>query len=235
MRFNPAKCSTLRLTKNRQREPTKYDMMGTTLEETDETKYLGIFLQRDLRWNRQTEFATGKATKVLNFVRRNFYHVKPDVKEKLYHTLVRPHLDYATAAWDPYTSKNIESIEKVQRRAARFVTNTYGRDTSISGILASLGWSSMQDRRKSHRLSCLHKMINGQIDINHLDFIQPKQTRERRGHNTQFQHTHSRTDSFANSFFMRTVPEWNQLAPETIIHTDPAKFKTALSSPPSTI
>ena len=230
MRFNPAKCSTLHLTRDRQPGQTKYEMMGTVLEETDETKYLGIFLQKDLRWNRQTEFATGKATKVLNFVRRNFYHVKPAVKEKLYHTLIRPHLDYATAAWDPHTSKNIKSIERVQKRAARFVTNTYGRDTSISNILASLGWSSMQERRKQHRLSCLHKMINGKLDIDYLNYIQPKLARARRGHDCQFQQTHSRTDAFANSFFMRTVPEWNQLAPETVIHTDPVKFKTALTS-----
>ena len=97
MRFNPAKCSTLRLTRDRHPEQTNYEMLGTVLEETDETKYLGIIIQKDLRWNRQTEFATGKATRVLNFVRRNFYHAKPSVKEKLYQTLVRPHLDYATA------------------------------------------------------------------------------------------------------------------------------------------
>ena len=136
MRFNPAKCNTLRLTRDRNPGHTNYEMMGTVLEETKETKYLGIFLQNDLRWNRQTQFATGKATRVLNFVRRNFYHVSPVVKERLYHTLVRPHLDHATAAWDPHTSKNIKSIERVQKRAARFVTNTYGKDTSIRNILA---------------------------------------------------------------------------------------------------
>ena len=238
MRFNPAKCNTLRLTRDRNPGHTNYEMMGTVLEETKETKYLGIFLQNDLRWNRQTQFATGKATRVLNFVRRNFYHVSPVVKERLYHTLVRPHLDYATAAWDPHTSKNIKSIERVQKRAARFVTNTYGKDTSIRNILASLDWSPLQERRKQHRLSCLHKMINGQLDINYLDYIQPKSDRARRsyrrGHNCQFKQTHSRTDAFANSYFMRTVPEWNQLTHETVIHTDPAKFITALKTPKST-
>ena len=73
----------------------------------------------------------------------------------------------------------------------------------ISNILTSLDWSSMQDRRKSHRLSCLHIMINGKLYIKY--HIQPKPTRARRGHNSQFQPTHARTDAFANSFFMRTA------------------------------
>ena len=59
-------------------------------------------------------------------------------QEKLYLTLVRPHLEYAAASWDPYTKKNIDSIERVQKRAARFVVNTYGKDTSISTILKEL-------------------------------------------------------------------------------------------------
>jgi len=35
--------------------------------------------------------------------------------------LVYPHLEYAAAAWDPYTAKDIQKLERVQYRAARFV------------------------------------------------------------------------------------------------------------------
>ena len=38
-----------------------------------------------------------------------------------YTTLVRPHLENASVAWDPYTEGNIEQIEAVQHRSARFV------------------------------------------------------------------------------------------------------------------
>ena len=62
---------------------------------------------------------------------------------QLYFTLVRPHLEYmyAVAEWDPYTDKNISSIERIQRQAARFVTNTYDRESSVSQLLNSLGWT----------------------------------------------------------------------------------------------
>ena len=132
MHFNPTKCQTMRVTRKKSASALAYNILGVNLVEVKETKYLGVNLQSDLRWNIQTHHATGKAIGVLGFLRRNFHHCSPSVKEKLYLTLARPHLDYATAAWDPYTNKLISSIERVQRQAARFVTNTYGIDTSVA-------------------------------------------------------------------------------------------------------
>ncbi len=129
MKFNPSKCKVMRLTRKRDPEPASYmyKMLGD-LEETKDSQYLGVYLQNDLRWNKQVNHTKNKATKVLNFLKRNFHHTSSSTKEKLYKSLVRPHLDYATAAWDPYTctSKNINHLEKVQNAAARFITNTCG-------------------------------------------------------------------------------------------------------------
>jgi hypothetical protein len=122
----------MRVTRKRDPGTTSYNISGVKLQETTHTKYLGIHIENDLRWNKQTHYAAGRGIGVLNFLRRNFHHCSSSVKEKLYSTLVRPHLDYASASWDPYTSTNINYLERVQRQAARFVTNTYGRDTSVT-------------------------------------------------------------------------------------------------------
>ena len=42
-----------------------------------------------------------------------------------YNMIVRPHLEYASTCWNPYTKRNIDKLEAVQRRAARFVLNLY--------------------------------------------------------------------------------------------------------------
>jgi len=47
-----------------------------------------------------------------------------------WHSLVRPHLEYAAAAWDPYLVGDCKQLEKVQRRAARFVKRDYRSTTS---------------------------------------------------------------------------------------------------------
>ena len=60
--------------------------------------------------------------KTLNFIRRNVYCCAPDTKATAYISVVRPHLEYAAAAWDPYLVADCKLLEKMQRRAARFVS-----------------------------------------------------------------------------------------------------------------
>jgi len=55
---------------------------------------------------------SAKATKTLNFVRRNIYRCPPDVKALAYTSLIRPHLDFASAAWDPYAVSNTNCLDK---------------------------------------------------------------------------------------------------------------------------
>ncbi len=38
---------------------------------------------------------------------------------KLYKTVIRPHLEYASQVWSPYLEKEIKSIEDVQKYALR--------------------------------------------------------------------------------------------------------------------
>ena len=42
--------------RRRKPDPTNYTMMGIGLEETSDIQYLGVQFERDLRWNKQTEY-----------------------------------------------------------------------------------------------------------------------------------------------------------------------------------
>ena len=55
----------------------------------------------------------------------------PQMQKNLHTSLVRPLLEYATPAWNPYRAKDINKLEMVQRRAARFAKSDYCRTTSI--------------------------------------------------------------------------------------------------------
>ena len=206
-------------------------LLELDLEETQQqTQYLGINIQNNLSWNSQPHHSTGKATRVLNFLRRNFRHCSSAVKEKLYLTLVRPHLDYATGTslWDPFTVKNISSIEKVQRQAAHFATDTYGRDTSVTKLLNQLHWSALQVRREAHHLTCFYKMINNQLDIDYQSHIETRPNRQWQGHSNQFVIPAASTDVYANSYFPRTLRTWYNLQQTTINQTSPHLFKPAV-------
>jgi len=92
----------------------------------------------DLKWHEHISNICLKATRTLNFVRRKTYCCSQRAKNLAYLSLVRPHLEYAAAAWDPYTAKDIQQLERVQRRAARFVKKIIAI-ISVTVLLDELG------------------------------------------------------------------------------------------------
>jgi hypothetical protein len=124
--------------------------MGHILSTVHQYLYLGVELSEDLGWEPHINKAISKANKVLGFMRRNIGKCPQDIKEKAYLTLLRPHLEYSSAVWDPYRKQHINSIEMVQRRAARFATSTYSRKPgTVTNILNTLGWPSLSVKAKN--------------------------------------------------------------------------------------
>ena len=67
------------------------------------------------------------------------------MKEAAYKGLVRPALEYSSSVWDPSGVGLQDELEKVQNRAARFVTGNYNYETeSMTGILEHLKWESLK-------------------------------------------------------------------------------------------
>ena len=127
-----------------------------SLSEISSDKYLGVILDNRLSFNNHVDQIVSKATKLLNLCRRNLHMCSPELKEIAYKALVRPHLEYASPAWSPHTQRNIDKIESVQTRAARFVLGnyTYGPGSSIrNDIHHKLGWKPLHVRRALHDLS----------------------------------------------------------------------------------
>ena len=52
-------------------------------------------------------------------------------------TLARPIVEYAATVWDPYTRKDIPTLDMVQRRGARYVCNQHGNRSSVDNMLTT--------------------------------------------------------------------------------------------------
>ena len=113
-------------------------------------KYLGVTITNDLKWNTHVSNICTKANRTLGFLRRNLAACPLDVKESAYKGLVRPILEYCSSVWDPQSILLQDELEKVQKRAARFVTGNYVdyETGSMTGILKQLKWESLKKRRK---------------------------------------------------------------------------------------
>ena len=91
--------------------------------------------QHGFRAKRSTAAST-KVQQTLGVIRRNLNKCPTYIKPVAYTSLVRPILEYASAAWDPHSQNNIKTLERIQRQAARFCTNNYSREPgSVTKLL----------------------------------------------------------------------------------------------------
>lgn len=140
MSFNPDKCEVLRITNKRSKIMTNYYIHDQQFQIVDNAKYLGLTISKNLSWNNQVNNITKKANSTLAFLRRNIRNCPQTAKTQAYNTVVRPSLEYASTVWDPHTQANINKVESIQRRAARFVTNNYDPRASVATLLQDLNW-----------------------------------------------------------------------------------------------
>ena len=122
--------------------------------------------------------------------------------------IVRPHLEYASKCWNPYTKRNIDKLEAVQHRAERFVLNFYHYHPTadLSGkIHKSLQWKSLQRHRAVSDLCMFHKLRNNLANIAIPPIHVPSV--KHNCHYNRIQSHHS--DAFIYQFFARGVRLWN--------------------------
>ena len=134
---------------------------------------------------------------------------------------MRPVLEHGSSVWDPHTHDLQEELEKVQNRAARFVTGNYVFETgSMTGILGQLKWESLKKRKKDSRLILLYKGLKSKARIPKEDLI-PKNRLCRNKHSLAFQIPSASKEAYKSSFFPQTIRDWNYL-PDSLISS--AKF-----------
>ena len=229
MQFNPKKCSTVTFGT---RNPPKheYSFCNELLKSEDNTTYLGVELNNTLSWNNQTQAATKKAQKVLGMIRRNLWSCPEKVKVTAYTSLVRPHLEYAAGAWCPYRKRNIKSLERIQRQAARFCKADYSREPgTVTKLLSDLKWETLETRRLIHRLSLMYKIRHELVEIPMSQHL-VHNTRSSRPHNQKYIRPATRIDAYKYSFFPASIKEWNKLPAHVVECATLESFKASLHS-----
>ena len=97
------------------------------------------------------------------------------------------------------------------------MTSNYNYETgSMTNIINSLKWKTLQQKRKENRLLLLYKGLRckAKIPINDL---QGTTARGRNQREITFNVPYARTDIYKNSFIPRTIRDWNKLPQATII------------------
>ena len=116
MEFNPNKCTVIHITTRKHPIATPYLLHDHALAHEENSKYLGVTINQDLKWNKHIANTTTKANRTLGFIKRNMKDCKTSAKAAAYKTLIRPTLEYASVVWDPYKGERPAAWESTTPR-----------------------------------------------------------------------------------------------------------------------
>ena len=229
MQFHPEKCEHITVTRKRNPMRTSYKLRGHQLKTVTQTKYLGVNINSKLDWKEHVDKISKKANKTLGFIRRNLKNAPKDTREMAYKALVRPQLEYCAPVWDPYTQDQIDRLEMIQRRSARFVLRRYHQTSSVNSMLQQLGWETLQERRAKMRIITFFKTIRQLIAVNSLNYLTPVCLPTRQNHSLTYQRIATSTNYHLFSYYPRTIVQWNDLPANIAEAPTLEQFKKALT------
>ena len=115
-------------------------------------------------------------------------------------------VEYSSVVWDPHTKTNMETLEKVQRRAARFVCADYRRRSSVDAMIHRLKWPLLAERRAMAKATMFYRIVKGLVDIPPQPYLSASLRSE-----YKYILPYARINSFQKSFFVDGVRLWNSL------------------------
>ena len=151
----------------------------------------------------------------------------PQVYLKLFITLARPLLEYASPVWNPQQVKLRKRLEAVQRRVTRRIPSI--RFLSYPERLAVLNMDSLELRRRVADLSLVYKLVRLSSPSNNVIKIFTLASSSRtRGHRFKIWMTQSNRNTRKNFFSNRVVEDWNSLSSNIVNLNSLKSFRAAV-------
>lgn len=225
LKLNEEKCTVLHIGTNN--PCNTYFLGGKEIKVVNEQKDLGIIISKNLKWNMHISQTVKKANTLIYLIQKAFTNNSVEMMKKIYTTFIRPKLEYAHIVWNPYFVKDIETLERVQRKFTK-IPNAL-RDTPYQERLAIFGLTSLKERRDRGDLIETYKILNNNYSpFLNLNIFTRNANENLRGHSMKL--SKERCSGLVRKNFLsnRVVYRWNALSENTVTALNKNLFKNRL-------
>ena len=214
LHFNISKCALVRFSYGTPISPaSSYCMGDQDIVALDCLRDLGVLISDDLSWSAHYDLLCSRAYKILGLLRRVFNNVFAiAAKKHLYISLVRSQLTYCSVVWRPHLIKDITTLEKIQRRASKYILSDFSSD--YKSRLTSLNMlPSMMQLELYDILSFIKSLKYPSESFNILDFVSfcSGSSRSAAHLKLQLSPANRSTNRIRHFYFSRLPHLWNYL------------------------
>ena len=97
---------------------------NNTIQQKSDMKFLGIYLDKNLNWKKHITYKCNQILKVNYLLSKLKHTISTDILTTIYNSLILPHITYAITSWGNMKNKEMDRLEKLQKKAIRFVNKS---------------------------------------------------------------------------------------------------------------